>query len=221
MKRLLVYVEGQTEETFVRDLLAPYLWTIGIHPEPTLARTKRTRAGLTFKGGITSYQRVRRDIDRLLGDTNAAAVTTMLDFYHLPSDFPGKSDLPAGSCFDRVNFLERGLAGDIAHPRFLPFLTLHEFEALLFSRAEEIEAAFPDLRLKGQIVRETLGFDTPEEINEGELTHPAARILKHAVGYRKPVHGPLIAQRIGLAEIRSQCTHFDDWLTRIEGLARS
>ncbi len=219
MKRLLIYVEGQTEETFVRDLLAPHLWTLGLHPEPTLARTKRTKSGLTFKGGITSYERVKNDISRLLGDRGAAGVSTMLDYYHLPGDFPGKANLPPGSCFDRVRHLENRFRDDIDHPAFLPFLTLHEFEALLFSQPEQIEAAFPDLHLKDRMSLEALPFASPEEINEGESTHPAARIAKHIPAYRKRVHGPLIAERIGLDIIRSKCSHLDTWLTRLESLA--
>ncbi len=219
MKRLLIYVEGQTEETFVRDVLAPHLWAFGIHPEPTLARTKRTRSGLTFKGGITSYQRTKRDIKRLFDDTDVQAVTTILDYYHLPTDFPGVNSIPVSSCFGRVVFLEAMLRDDITEQRFIPFLVLHEFEALLFSQAEEIELAFPDLKLSRKMQQEASEFATPEEINEGEDTHPAARILKHAPGYRKPLHGPLIANRIGLTTIRSRCPHFNEWLTKLEALA--
>lgn len=219
MKRLLIYVEGQTEETFVRDVLAPHLWKLEIHPEPTLARTKRTKSGQTFKGGMTSYERAKRDILRLLNDSDAVAVTTMLDYYHLPGDFPGKASLPAGSCFDRVRRLEESLRRDFADPRFVPFLTLHEFEALLFSDAGQIESAFPDSPIKGRLLAEGQMFATPEEINEGVATHPAARILKYAPGYRKPLHGPLIAKRIGLAIIRSTCQHFNEWLTNLENLA--
>lgn len=218
MKRLLIYVEGQTEETFVRDLLAPHLWRLGIDPIPTIARTKRTKSGITFKGGITSYMRVKSDLQRLFDDANAIAVTTMLDYYHLPIDFPGKDELPSGSCFDRVQFLENRLAQDINQRRFMPFLALHEFEALLFSQVNEIETAFPDVKMKGKLAIEAQAFKTPEEINEGPSTHPSARILKHAPGYRKPLHGPIIAKRIGLAQIRSRCDHFDDWLARLEAL---
>ena len=219
MKRLLIYVEGQTEETFVRDVLAPHFWTLEIHPEPTLARTKRTKSGQTFKGGITSYERVKRDIRRLLSDSNVVAVTTMLDYYNLPNDFPGKHNLPVGSCFARVEHLENQLSSEIADPRFVPFLTLHEFEALLFSQPDLIETVFPDDSIKGRLLAEGLMFDTPEEINEGISTHPSARILKYAPRYRKTLHGPLIANRIGLMTIRSKCPHFNVWLTNLETLA--
>jgi hypothetical protein len=130
MKKVLIYVEGQTEETFVRDVLAPYLWqTCQIILTPTLAHTKRTKSGQTFKGGIVSYEQVKGDIQKLLGDSSAALVTTMIDYYDLPNNFPGKASLPKGTPYDRVRHLEKAFANDIGHPRFLPFLVLHEFEA--------------------------------------------------------------------------------------------
>ena len=38
MSRVLVFVEGQTEETFVRDLLVPYFAPLGIYLTPILAQ---------------------------------------------------------------------------------------------------------------------------------------------------------------------------------------
>lgn len=219
MNFIKIYVGGQTEETFVRDVLTPYLLSVGVHPTPVLSKTKREKSGRTFKGGLTSYAKVRRDILRLLGDSSAIAVTTMLDFYGLPDDFPGKSSMPTGSPYDRVRYLQDELRKDIANPRFIPFLTLHEFEALLFVDPEEIESAFPDLRRRGLLADETRRFQTPEEIDEGKTTHPAARIKNHIAQYRKPLHGPLIASRIGLVRIRAECPHFNGWIEQLEQCA--
>jgi hypothetical protein len=219
MKFVKIYVEGQTEETFVRDVLTPHLSGIGVYPTPVLAKTKREKSGRAFKGGLTSYAKVRRDILRLLDDSSAAAVTTMLDFYGLPKDFPGNSIIPTGSPYDRVHYLQDELRKDIANPRFIPFLTLHEFEALLFVDPDEIESAFPDLRRRGVLAKEVKSFQTPEEIDEGKTTHPAARIKNHIAQYRKPLHGPLIVSRIGLGRIRVACPHFNGWLDQLEHLA--
>jgi hypothetical protein len=76
---------------------------------------------------------VKRDLQRLLADTGAERITTMLDYYGLPDDFPGLANRPSGNCYQRVEHVERAFQGDIAHPRFLPYLALHEFEALLFT----------------------------------------------------------------------------------------
>ena len=94
MKRVLILVEGQTEETFVRDLLNPSLAPHDLYLIPTLVKTKRVKSGPDFKGGVTQYSHVRKDLVRLLQDTNATAGTTMLDFYGLPSGFPGFDKCP-------------------------------------------------------------------------------------------------------------------------------
>lgn len=221
MKRLFIYVEGQTEEAFVSSLLFTHFLTFKMSVTPILARTKRTRSGATFKGGITSYAQTRQDIQRLLGDTSISAVTTLIDYYNLPQTFPGMDDRPEGSCYERARHLEDALAREINHPRFLPFLTLHEFEALLFAEPDEIDGAFPDNRQSGKLAQDVARFVSPEEINEGNTTHPAARILRYYDNYAKPLHGPLIAQRIGLATIRSKCAHFRDWMEQLESIGMS
>ncbi len=220
MTRVLILLEGQTEETFTRNILQPYFSYRGVYLEWKIVVTKRTKSGQTFKGGITSYARLRRDVLRLCGDTNAAAITTMLDYYGLPDDFPGKNSLQGNTPYQRVAFLENAFANDIGKQRFIPFLTLHEFEALLFARPQEIISAFPDLDRhdRSAFEREIQTLPQPEEIDEGAQTHPAKRISRHIRAYRKTWHGPLIAQRIGLLEIRQKCPHFNNWLVELEHL---
>ena len=219
MKKVLIYVEGQTEETFVREVLSPCLWqTCEIVLIPTLARTKRTKSGQTFKGGIVSYERVKRDIRNLLADSSAALVTTMIDFYGLPNDFPGKRALPAGTPYERVRYLEEAFEENIGHRRFLPFLVLHEFEALVLVAPEKLGMVLPQYRDKVPALEGNIGSLPPEEIDEGSRTHPAARIRRYFPGYQKRLHGPRVVQDIGLNRIRRQCPHFNEWLRRLESL---
>jgi len=89
MKRVLILAEGQTEERFVKDILQPHLLVLGIAIQPKIATTKRVKSGPDFKGGITDFKKVEDDLRRLLGDTGATMVTTLLDFYGFPKDFPG------------------------------------------------------------------------------------------------------------------------------------
>ena len=90
MAKVLILVEGQTEETFVKQTLGPYLSSLGVFVVPTIIATKRIKSGPSFKGGMPSYPKVRREILRLLGDSSAALVTTMIDFYGLRTSFPGR-----------------------------------------------------------------------------------------------------------------------------------
>jgi len=97
---------------------------------------------------------------------------------------------------------------------------MHEFEALLFSDVEQFREVLDGWSTD---VRQTLldirkRFETPEDINNNRETAPSKRILKTlAPGtYSKTVHGPLIAEAIGLATIRQQCPRFDTWMNRLE-----
>jgi hypothetical protein len=218
VNKVLVLVEGQTEETFVRDILAPYLMERDTYPIATLATTKRVVGGPHFKGGIVSYGKLKGDLLRLLNDTSAAVVTTLIDYYGLPDDFPGRAKIPPGSCYDRVAFLERAFRNDIGDRRFLPYLVLHEYEAMLFVAPELIADAFSDALATAQLESVRDKFDTPEEIDDHPQTCPSRRIAAVLPGYRKPLHGPLIARKIGIDRIRKGCRHFDGWLTELEAM---
>ena len=131
MKKIYIYAEGQTEERFIKDLIVSHLAPIGIFVQPVVATTKMVKAGSNFKGGIGSYYKAKKEILRLLADSSASAVSTMFDYYGLDQSFPGRGH-NLGDCYDRVKYVERALLEDIDDQRFLPFLTLHEFEGMLF-----------------------------------------------------------------------------------------
>ena len=106
----------------------------------------------------------------------------MFDLYKLPTDFPGFAQVNNfGDPYQKVMRLEESLAADIADPRFVPYIQLHEFEGLLFSDVQALDAI-----LKGQHNRSLLTrlqqiraqFKTPEEINDGETTAPSKRLAE-------------------------------------------
>ena len=90
-KRCLILVEVQTEERFVKDIVAPFFAPKRLFVIPTLLVTKRVKSGPNFKGGVTSFANFERELRLLLNDSDAACVTTLLDYYGLPEDFPGMS----------------------------------------------------------------------------------------------------------------------------------
>jgi len=59
---------------------------------------------------------------------------------------------------------------------------------------------------------------SPEEVNDGPDTHPAARIQAHLPRYQKRLHGPLVTSRLGLQRLRDTCPHFGAWIDRLEAL---
>lgn len=219
MIRVYALVEGETERTFIEEVLIPHLQDLGVYLTPVLVMTKRASDGRKFKGGVSRYAAVRKDLRNLLADRSVVAVTTMIDYYGVPEDFPGRASLPrAGSCYNRVAHLEASFRADLDDPRFRPYLSLHEFEALLLTAPETIATVLPEEAFAHRLVEEAAGFRSPEEIDDGPETHPAARIARLAPRYRKTLHGPLAIERIGLSAIRRSCPHFNEWVTWLEGL---
>lgn len=221
MKHVLILVEGLTEELFVKNVLNPHLWTKDINTIPKIVTTKRVKAGGHFKGGVDGYQKVENDLKLLLGDSSAISVTTFIDYYALPTDFPGMATRPNASPLERVEHVESEWQKAIGNKRFHPFLMLHEFEALLFTSPVEIcktcTSTSPKLLKQFESIRSA--FKTPEDINDNPNTAPSKRIEEVLPSYQKPVHGSTIAKRIGLINIRKQCPHFDKWLTFLENVS--
>ena len=52
MQKMLVLVEGQTEEKFVKEVLTPHLHNYGKYLIPTIVNTKKVKSGSNFKGGL-------------------------------------------------------------------------------------------------------------------------------------------------------------------------
>lgn len=218
MKRVLISVEGQTEETFVREVLADYFEALNIYLIPTLATTKIIKSGPDFKGGLTSYDKAKRDILKLLRDRDAAAVTTMYDLYGLPRTFPAYASRPALP-YEKVRHLEDAFAQDINNPRFKPYIQLHEFETFLFV-APDVTAAelMLDNNQANDLTQARASFATPEEINDNPNTAPSKRIKTICDVYDKTFDGPLVTLSVGLERLRASCPHFNEWIEWLERL---
>lgn len=219
MNRVLVSVEGQTEETFVQNVLRNYLWNHNVDIQPVILTTHRVKQGPNFKGGILSYSRTRAEIIRLLNDSNASFITTMYDLYQLPQDFPGQDTCPNGAGQAKAQHLENAFQQEICSQRFQPYLQVHEFEAFLFVdpiRTASMFTSRHNLSNQLQLIRQS--FPTPEDINDSPITAPSKRILALYPQYEKPLYGTIISLEVGLDAIRAECPHFNDWVTRLEGL---
>lgn len=214
MSRAYLLVEGQTEETFVRELLQPHYARMGLYLTPIIVSTSPGH-----KGGVVSYAKVRPQIERLCKQDADAHVSTMFDLYALPSDFPGKSDLAwprQGNGQQKASFIESHMAQDIGQENFIPNIMVHEYEALLFVQPERFsDWADKDVVTALTAVRQKVA---PEDINDDPRTAPSKRILAVMPGYQKPFHGPLLACDIGLDAMRADCPHFNEWLNRLEAL---
>ncbi|MEI7846987.1 MAG: DUF4276 family protein [Chloroflexota bacterium] len=218
MTQVFISVEGQTEETFVREVLASHLEHYGIYTTAIILTTSRTIAGIKRKGGIIPYFKAQHEITNLLRNTKIDAVTTMYDLYKLQTDFPGYATVPAGNCFTKTAYLEAEFKKAIDNPRFRPYLQVHEFEAFLFVDPTITAGLFPGTNNLKELLAIKQKFNSSEEINDGETTAPSKRILHLFPNYQKVTDGSLVVKNVGLEKIRAECRHFDEWLTWLEQL---
>jgi len=229
MARLLIHVEGVTEETFVNVLLGAYLAPRGY--ESISARIIGNARQRSRRGGIRPWIAVKKDIVRHLKEDQRCISTTMVDYYGMPSSgdkgWPGRATAPSLPIADKAPAIEDALLndvsleiGDLNSSRFVPFVVMHEFEGLLFSDCVAFAHAvgLPKIEAALQAIRDE--FRTPEEIDDSPETAPSKRIEALISGYQKPLFGVLAALEIGLEKIRQACPHFRAWLDKLESLGK-
>jgi hypothetical protein len=220
MNRVIAVVEGQTERTFVREVLGPWLGWRGV------AMSARLVGKPGRKGGVGEFERARQDIVNLLHQETDTVVTTMFDYYGMPDSWPGRSQSLGAMVERRPRVVEEAILAVVSMSvgagfdsrRFLPYVQMHEFEAILFSEPEILVDVMRDKNAARQLNAIRRQFVNPEEINDSPLTAPSKRILQLFPSYRKPLHGVLAAGRISIERIREECPHFNEWLTSLESL---
>jgi hypothetical protein len=216
--KLNITTEGETELKFVKNTLAIYLSRFDID---TFARSVRTKTG--FRGGITTYQKAKNDIQAWLNQNPSSEwkFTTMFDLFRLPKDFPGYKDaLKKNDPYEKVRVLEDAFKEDIDDYRFIPYIQLHEFEALILADPVKLNLEFPDKDKAIQKLVEMVQGKNPELINDNPDTAPSKRIIKEIRVYEKnkSTSGPNVVESIGLPTLKKKCRHFSEWITKLEGL---
>jgi Domain of unknown function (DUF4276) len=227
MKRLIVHVEGETEERFVKHVLTPHLIASGyLFIGARIFGNARQR---NRRGGIRPWDSARDDILRHLKQDSGIVATTMVDYYGLPQGegraWPGRVEASTLPFDEKGPTVEAAVAREIAFAmgwhgaygnRFIPFVVMHEFDALLFSDCSSFATAIgrPALASSLQGIRD--GCGTPEEINDSPTTAPSKRIEGLVPGYQKPLLGTAAALAIGLAAMRKACPHFNRWVSALE-----
>jgi hypothetical protein len=227
MARLLIHVEGQTERRFVNEVLREYLVGKGYYSvEARLVGNVRSHQP---RGGVRPWPPVRTGIVNHLKEDRECLATTMVDYYGLPQEWPGRS--LAATCEtsgQRGQYVQDALQNDLAEhmgdrfdrSRFVPFVVMHEFEGLLFSDCAAFSRGISRLDLETALGAIRGQFATPEEINDSPETAPSKRIETLFPGYQKPIFGVLAALEIGLSAIRAECPHFERWLSTLESRVR-
>ena len=217
MTRLLLYVEGETEESFVANVLSWHLYSWGY-----------ASVSARPSGGIKPWPTARKEILRNLTQDRGCVVSTIVDFYGLPmrdsGAWPGRAAAEKSTVPQKAKTVEDALLSDIVNHmgsrfnpnRFVPYVMMHEFEAMLFSDCLKFCTLLGrvDLLPRFQAMRDA--FASPEEIDDSPLNAPSKRVETLVPSYRKPLHGTLGVLEIGLETIRRECPHFRGWLERLE-----
>lgn len=223
MARLHLTVEGPTEQAFAAQLLRPHLVASGVY----VGRIELVAHAKDRRGGLLKYGPFRDDIIRRLKEDKSsdAFFSTMIDLYKLPS---ASSRIEAARSerdpYIRVKRMEQALAEDIGDRRFVPYIQLHEFEAMLLAMPDAIlkyyDGCKKEVAKLNQLVAD---FGSPELVDDGENTAPSKRIASLISDYKYAKHtaGPYIAAAIGLPVIRQKCSHFNDWIQQLEALGQN
>lgn len=224
-KILNILCEGQTEERFANLVLKPYLKNYGIIVKCRLLITSKRK---NAAGGIISYTQVKGDLQKWMREVSGRNsetnyFSTMFDFYALPNDFPGyNAAVKIQDDYLKVETLEKSFSADMCCNGFVPYIQLHEFEALLFTDIEKLADKYPDSRKNIQKLAKILPSfsNNPELINTKPETAPSRRIIQAVeknYHYNKP-QGAESALAIGLHNILKMCRHFREWTDKLISL---
>jgi len=228
VNRLRILVEGESEEDFVNEVLAPHL--LDNHGIITTA----TGVGETKGGrGIVGWRTALRHIRNFLLEDADLYVTTLVDYYALPPTWPGRTEAATRPYQERAAFMGTRMAEAVALEmgdnwrghRFIPNVLIHEFETLLFSDPSSTARAIGSARLEARMKSVLQEFESPEQINDSIDTCPSQRLVKIFADedwgkYEKPVHGNIAILEIGFEVLKSKCPQFGAWLERLENICQ-
>lgn len=223
MVDVIVFAEGQSEEQFIKQVVAPSLRHQRIYLKAqTLKTSQQGTGGAVIFDRLTFYAR------NVLRQYPNAVLSTFLDLYGLDTDFPEFHEARRqAEVASRVVRLEAALHREVVAKvgcqaeRFIPHIQPYEFEGLLFADVTalcEIEPRWKNYLNKLRAIRDA--FPTPEHINDSFETKPSRRLeALLEPRYRKTRHGPLAAGRITLAVMEAECLHFRTWMEKLRKLA--
>lgn len=218
MIKIGIVVEGKSECNFIKRVLCPYFINKGKNLLPiTVVTSRDKRRGQVYKGGGSSFVKVKNDINKELKSCDF--VSTMFDFYGLPKDTPGVKNVnKESSAYEQVALIENKIAGEInCDGKFIPYIQLHEFESLIFSNLDVLQEKYFECNIEP--LRKCLKkIKNPELINNNPNTAPSKRIVNCIKSYDKATIGVTVLEEIGLEGLRCKCKHFDEWIGKLETL---
>ena len=213
---VFIFLEGQSEEEFCKNILKPYFEQNQIYITYVIVSTGIKKNGTHFRGGITNYSKIRKDIGRIFNNPGYDLVTTFFDFYGFLKVFPFKKEIDSIGCYGRVEQTEEMFGADLNSSKFLPYLNLHEYEMIYFIDYEITKKVLDDNIDRNKLRRIIDKYENIEEINEDPSNAPSKRLKNICPSYEKIYHSQLITQELSIGMIKNKCIHFKKWIENIE-----
>lgn len=212
MKTVIVICEGETEEEFCKTLLSVYL-----------QKYCKIRIEVRLLGGNCNWQRIKDMAEKALKQQKNALVTTFFDYYGVKTkNFPNwieTEGINKANVRERIEILENGMLEEIdsnLRYRFIPYIQLHEFEALLFNNIEVFDNNFKRSEFNRANLLDVLNeFPDPELINQKIETSPSHRLIEIIPSYNKILYGNMLVEIIGIEQIKQKNKHFNDWIEQL------
>ncbi|WP_410647258.1 DUF4276 family protein [Amycolatopsis sp. cmx-4-54] len=212
-KRLHLLVEGQTEANVVRDVLSGHFQRRGWFVTYSTVRTHTS--SVTYRGGVTSWPKLHREIKELLASPRLTVLTTLFDYYGFPADAPGMASRPTGAATAKVGHVEEALRAAIDDHRFVPHLVQHELESWVLAAGDQLADLRDDPAIAERIKQDCAEAGGPELVNDDPKNAPSKRLARYCPGYVKTLEGPLAIADLGIEGLKAQCPHFAAWLAEL------
>lgn len=226
MRRINILVEGVSEQEFVRRILAPWFLK-----EQILVLGIPLRKGGGGKG-FSNFEHFKNNVKPLLHEKDEPIISTFVDLYRFPvqsGDPTEEQALKACSALPtaeaKIEGFEQLLTDAVEKIKptanFVPYVQMHEFEALIFSNAAVLD--IEDERIAQKMMEVSAAIE-PEEINTTENGHPAKRLElifeQYKRKYNKGADAVDYLELIGIEVIMEKCPRFRNWLERLLAKAK-
>jgi hypothetical protein len=221
---LFFVVEGHTKEDFVNQILIEHL----AYANVMVRGVVKVGSG-RVRGGMVSYARLRDHLERMLKQHQNVYFTTLIDVFRIPTDsLEYQTTNKISDPVARALRLEQAMLEDIVTRTgtrfFVPYVQLHEFEALLWTDPTALDSSLVTLGAASKLTEVqavNAKYETPEHINNKPETAPSKRLERlYGDAYNKKLIGPLVTKNIGLERLREACPRFGAWVTKLEEFGR-
>lgn len=216
MRSVAIMVEGRTEERFVEEILQGFVGD-DVWLRPIVGHTKRV-SGQKAKRGGAAWKHYRSHLRSLCSQPQWSAVTTLIDLYGFPADIQLAEPLATSGGHAAAAQLSEVMTREVDDARFIPFVMVHEFEALVIAAGAHLPSVFGQARAANEFQKLLSEHDgNAELIDSHPHSSPAARVEGTIAEYSKVRDGIDIIEQAGLRSCLHACPQLAEWIEWLRG----